>query len=61
MLFFRLVFGLLLISGLLCFAAYAFTGHPVWRRRGLKIIKWTLIVALVFAAGIALERLLPRM
>lgn len=60
MLFFRLVFGLLLISGLLCFAAYAFTGQPAWRQRGLKIIKWTLIAALGFAAVIALERLLPR-
>jgi hypothetical protein len=60
MLFFRLVFGLLLISGLLCFAAYAFTGQPAWRQRGLKIIKWTLVAALVLGAGILLERVLPR-
>jgi thiamine transporter ThiT len=60
MLFLRLVFGLLLISGLLCFAAYAFTGQPAWRQRGLKIIKWTLIAAVVLAAGILLERMLSR-
>jgi hypothetical protein len=59
MLVFRLVFGLLLISGLLCFAAYAFSGQVVWRRRGLLIVKWALLAAAGFAAVILLERLTP--
>ncbi len=59
MLVFRLVFGLLLISGLLCFAVYAFTGQAAWRRRGLLVVKWTLLAAAGFAAVILLERLAP--
>jgi hypothetical protein len=55
----RLVFGGLLVSGLLCFAVYAFTGQPVWRQRGVAIVKWTLIAAAGFAAAILLPRLAP--
>ena len=54
---FRIVFGLLLFSGLLCFAMYAATGQVVWRRRGIVIVKWTLIAALGFFAVLILERL----
>ena len=57
MLVFRLVFGLLLVAGLLCFAAYVATGNPLWRRRGLVTIKWTLLAALGAAAVLVLERL----
>jgi hypothetical protein len=53
----RIVFGLLLVAGLLCFVAYLITGHPGWRRRGLAIVKWTLIAALGFFAVLVLERL----
>ena len=59
MLVFRLVFGLLLIAGMLCFAAYAFTGQAAWRQRGLVIVKWALIAAVGFGAVILLERLAP--
>lgn len=59
MLVFRLVFGLLLVSGLLCFAAYVATGNVVWRRRGIVIVKWTVIAGLGFFAVLILERL-PR-
>ena len=55
MLFFRLVFGLLLLAGLLCFAAFVATGQPVWRQRGMVIVKWTLLAALGFAAVILVE------
>jgi hypothetical protein len=54
---FRLVFGLLLVSGLLCFAMYIGTQQMVWRRRGLVIIKWTVVAALGFFAVLLLERL----
>jgi hypothetical protein len=57
MLVFRLVFGLLLVAGLLCFAMYVGSGQPVWRRRGLVIVKWTVIAAGGFFAVLILERL----
>ena len=59
MLVFRLVFGLLLLAGLLCFAAYVATGKPAWRQRGLVIVKWTVIAVIGFLAVILLERLTP--
>ena len=57
MLVFRLVFGLLLVAGLLCFAIYVATGQAAWRRRGIVIVKWTLAAALGFVAVLILERL----
>lgn len=57
MMLFRLVFGLLLVSGLLCFAMYIGTGQLLWRRRGIVIVKWTVIAALGFFAVLILERL----
>jgi hypothetical protein len=59
MIVFRLLFGLLLVSGLLCFAAYVATGNAVWRQRGIVIVKWTVIAGLGFFAVLILERL-PR-
>jgi hypothetical protein len=53
----RLVFGLLLAAGLVCFAMYVATGQPVWRARGLVLVKWTLIAGLGAAAVIVLERM----
>lgn len=57
MLIFRLVFGLLLVAGILCFALYIGTRDPRWRQRGLVIIKWTVLAGLGFFAVILLERL----
>ena len=54
---FRLVFGLLLVCGLLCFAMYVGTGQVLWRRRGLVIVKWTVLAAFGFFAVLILERL----
>jgi hypothetical protein len=54
---FRLVFGLLLLAGLLSFALYIGTGQAVWRQRGLIIIKWTVLAAVGFFAVLILERL----
>lgn len=54
---FRIVFGLLLVAGLLCFAMYVGTRDPAWRRRGIVIVKWTVIAALGFFAVLILERL----
>jgi hypothetical protein len=57
MVIFRLVFGLLLLAGLLCFAMYIGTGQVAWRRRGLVIVKWTVLAAFGFFAVLILERL----
>ena len=59
MVIFRLVFGLLLLAGILCFAMYIGTGQAVWRQRGLVIIKWTVLAGLGFFAVLVLERLTP--
>jgi hypothetical protein len=57
MVFFRLVFGLLLVASVLCFAMYIGTRQIAWRRRGVLILKWTLLAALGFFAVLILERL----
>ncbi len=54
---FRLVFGLLLLAGLLCFAMYIGTRQVAWRRRGLVIVKWTVLAACGFFGVLILERL----
>lgn len=57
MVIFRLVFGLLLVAGILCFAMYIGTRDDRWRRRGLVIVKWTVLAGLGFFGVIVLERL----
>jgi hypothetical protein len=57
MLLFRLVFGLLLVASVLCFAMFIGTGQAVWRRRGLVVLKWSLLAAAAFFAVLILERL----
>jgi hypothetical protein len=57
MLVFRLVIGLLLVAGVLCFAMYIGTRQVVWRRRGLLVVKWGLLAGLGFFAVLILERL----
>ncbi len=59
MLIFRLVFGLLLLASVLCFAMAIGTGQKLWRQRGLVVLKWTLIAALGFFGVLILERLAP--
>lgn len=57
MMLFRLVFGLLLLGALLCFALYIGTRQPLWRRRGQMLVKWTLLAAFGFFGVLLLERL----
>lgn len=57
MLIFRLVFGLLLVAGILCFAMSIATGDARWRQRGVVIVKWTVVAGLGFFAVLILERL----
>ena len=53
----RLVFGLLMLAGLLCFAMYIATGASHWRQRGFIVVKWTVLAALGFFGVLILERL----
>ena len=57
----RLAFGALLLGGLFCFVMYVGTRQPVWRRRGLVIVKWTVFAALGFFGVLILERLAVRL
>ena len=57
MFIFRLVVGLLLFSGVVCFALYIGTSQVIWRTRGIVVIKWTVLAALAFFAVLILERL----
>jgi hypothetical protein len=54
----RVVFGLLLLASVLCFAMYVGTKAPVWRTRGVRLLKWTLVAAAVFFGVLVVERLL---
>jgi hypothetical protein len=51
------IFGLLLVAAVLCFAMYAGTGEKRWRSLGWRIVKWTLVAGLGFFAVLILERL----
>lgn len=57
MLVFRWLILLLLVAGVLCFAMSIGTGDVRWRRRGLVIVKWTVLAALGFFAVLILERM----
>ena len=59
MVIFRLVFSALLLAALLCFAMYIGTQQRIWLRRGMVVLKWTVLAGLGFFAVIALERLTP--
>lgn len=56
MLIFRLVFALLMVASVLCFAMYVGTNQPIWRRRGVIVLKWALISAAAVFAVLILER-----
>ena len=57
MLMIRLVFMLLMVAAIACVAAYMATGQVIWRRRGLLIVKWTVLAGLAGAVVLLLERL----
>ena len=55
---FRIVFGLLLLACLVCFALGLFKRDPRWHQLGVRLLKWTLIAAFGFFAVLIGERLL---
>ncbi|WP_169168026.1 MULTISPECIES: hypothetical protein [unclassified Acidovorax] len=58
MLLFRWAVLLLLLAAAVCFAFYAGTGQPRYKRLGFVVLKWTLIAAFVFFAVLIAERVL---
>jgi hypothetical protein len=54
---FRTAMLLLLLAAGVCFAFYAGTAEPRFKRYGLIIFKWTLVAAFVFFAVLFLEQL----
>jgi hypothetical protein len=57
MVWFRLVFGTLLVAGVVCFVMYIATRQDGWRRRGIVVVKWTMFAAFGFFAVLIAERL----
>ena len=57
MLIFRWLLILLMLAAGACFALFAITGQPRFKRYGLLILKWTLVSAFGFFAVLTLERL----
>jgi len=57
MLFFRWLLILLMLAAGACFAMFAITGQPRFKRYGLLILKWTLVSAFGFFAVLTVERL----
>jgi len=50
-----LIVLMLVVAGL-CFAFYAGTGQTRYKQWGLVILKWTLVAAFAFFAGLIFER-----
>ncbi len=50
-----LIVLMLVVAGI-CFAYYAGTGQQRYKQLGLVILKWTLIAAFAFFAGLIFER-----
>jgi hypothetical protein len=55
MLIFRWLILLLLLAAGVCFALYAGTGHPHYKRWGIVVLKWTLLAAFGLYAGLIVE------
>ena len=60
MVLFRLVFGLLLIAAIGCFGMSLVTRDPKWRRRGVVILKWTVLAAVGFFAVLLVSGLVAQ-
>ena len=57
MLLFRALVMLLLLVAGVCFAFYAATGNPRYKRLGWVVLKWTLLAAAGFFALLFAERI----
>jgi hypothetical protein len=57
---FRALLLLMLLAGAGCFAAYAVSGQPRYRRYGLRLVQCTVVAGLVFFAVLIVLRLSER-
>ncbi len=55
---FRLVLALLIAAALVCFALFVGTRQVIWRRRGLLVLRWTVMAGLAYFAVLILERVI---
>jgi hypothetical protein len=46
----------LLVAAAVCFALFAGTGNPKYKKLGIALFKWTMLAALGFFAVLFLER-----
>ena len=53
----RFLVLLLLLAAGACFALYAFTGQPKYKRIGLALFKWTMLAVFGLFAAIFADRL----
>lgn len=53
----RAIVLLLLLASALCFAGFVVTGQARFKRRGLFILKWTLVGAFAFFGVLIIERI----
>jgi hypothetical protein len=58
MVWFRVVFGSLLVVALVCFVMYLGTRQRGWLHRGVVVAKWTVLAAFGFFAVLIMEKLL---
>jgi hypothetical protein len=53
---FRLLTLLLVFGFVLCMAAHTLSGEAIWRQRALQLLKWGVVLALVFFGLLILRR-----
>ena len=56
MVYFRFIFGALMVAAIFCFGASIVTRDLAWRRRGITVLKWTLLAAFVFFGVLLAQR-----
>ena len=55
--FIRTLILLVLLGVAVSFVLYAITGQPRYKLHALRVLKWTVYVALVFFAGLIVQRI----
>lgn len=55
--FIRSLILLVLLGVAVSFVLYAITGQPRYKLHALRVLKWTVYVALVFFAGLIVQRI----
>ncbi len=53
---FRLMAMLLGVAFIACMVLNKTTGDAIWRQRGMRVLKWGVVLALAFFAMMALRR-----